>query len=694
MFSNLTPSKHTYSWMAGICFVFGCSILNQARAADSTNALLVKLRSPGQSLQHFAASPGHKIRRRFDQFGWVEVALPPESSSATALANYRARPEVLAVEPDVESPAVTDLPQPTFAPASSPSNLPDDPLFPKQWSLARIGAPLAWLNQTGDSNVVVAVLDSGVNYLHEDLQINLWRNPGEIPDNGIDDDGNGWVDDVFGIDTADAAQNDSDPFDRGLNGYYHGSLIAGIIGATSQNHLGIAGMNWSVRIMAVRTIRGNNTITTSDELEALNYVLMMKRRGVNIRAVNMSYGGLSFSVAERDALAALADSGILLCASAGNSGTDNDITPNYPSSYPLPGIIAVAASDELDHLAAFPFSGSSQYGRTSVDLAAPGLHVISTFGPAPDSYESEFFGTSAATPHVTAAVALLAAANPAATSQEIKAALVESVDVLPAFTNKMVSNGRLNLARAIDHPFIARGPATIARSPTNQSVVLSNRVTFDAIVFGAKPRNVQWSHNDQILTGATNENLILSNVSFDLAGDYALVVSNSLASATSTVARLTVLPLQITNQPHEIAVRSGGTARLSVSVLSPVPVTYQWFFGSQILNGATNQTLNIPKVKLTNDGDYHVIVANRFGTGTSEVARLTVLINPGITVAPISQGVVQGGSATFSVALSGNPLPFGVQWLQGTAAKSSNTVAAFQDASLRPVEVLPRVEQR
>jgi subtilisin family serine protease len=662
----------------------GLSAATPERAFRENGALLIKVRGGNDSPASTRVQTEfqHRIRRRFETFGWQQIDPPPGASMETVAARYRRHADVLAVEPDRTAVAIHDLPALSFTAAgagnvSSPG-LPDDPLFPTQWALAKIGAPVAWLNQTGSSNIVVAVIDTGVNYFHEDLIDNLWRNPDEIPGNGLDDDGNGWVDDIFGVDTASGG-NDSDPFDRGANGYYHGSLIAGIIGAAAGNRRGVAGINWSVRIMAVRAIGANNLITIGNELEALNYVLLMKNRGVNIRAVNMSYGGLPYSLAERDALAALSDAGILLCAAAGNSGTNNDVTPNYPSSHSLPGIIAVAATDEADLLAVFPFSGSSHFGRTNVDLAAPGLHVVSTFGPSTNDYDAQFFGTSAATPHVTGAVALLAAANPYAEPHQIKSALLESVDMVPALTNKLVSHGRLNLARALDHPLIATGPPTIARSPGNQAIVLSNRVDLLAIVYGAKPRELQWYFDGRPLPSATNASLVISSVSFSDEGDYTVVVTNAFGMATGLVARLAVLPLQITNQPAEQVIRTGNTARFSVGVSSPAPVNYHWSFNGMALSNATNASLNLTNVQWSHDGLYSVTVSNQFGRAVSDGARLTVLVNPTITVPPISQSIVQGGDATFSVGMSGNPMPFGVQWLEGTVPRASNTVAAFQD---------------
>jgi len=268
-------------------------------------------------------------------------------------------------------------------------SLPNDSLFSYQWPLdnwgqtggvldADVDAPEAWDVTTGSSGVVVALLDTGVDYLHPDLDGNMWTNPGEIPGNGIDDDGNGYVDDVYGVDTG---EDDSDPMDS----YGHGTHVAGTIAAEGNNGEGVAGINWHARIMAVKGFRPDGYMYTSDELEAMDYILNMKTRGVNIVAVNASYGCYGcFDPAQKAAIEALGTAGIVFAAAAGNDANDNDATyVHYPSSYDSPNLLAVAATDQNDNLAYF-----SNYGATSVDLGAPGLDVLSTYSwnsyyPAP-----------------------------------------------------------------------------------------------------------------------------------------------------------------------------------------------------------------------------------------------------------------------------------------------------------------------
>ena len=284
---------------------------------------------------------------------------------------------------------------------------PNDPQFNRQWGLnntgqavngiagtadADIDAPEAWDHETGVSDTVVAVFDTGVDYTHEDLAANMWINPGEIdnPDDGIDNDGNGYIDDVYGADfavfeSADwTSNNDGDPMDI----FGHGTHVAGIVGAVGDNGKGIAGVNWDVKIMAMKVFSPNGYASDWDELEAIDYVLAQKVNGVNIVAVNASYGHFDGDQNDpmNDAIQQLGAAGIVFCAAAGNETNNNDATPVYPASYDASNIISVAATDQNDVRADF-----SNYGATTVDLAAPGVNIYSTLPGAYTPDPSDFF---------------------------------------------------------------------------------------------------------------------------------------------------------------------------------------------------------------------------------------------------------------------------------------------------------------
>ena len=250
--------------------------------------------------------------------------------------------------------------------------LPNDPRFFKLWGMAKIKAPEAWERSTGSAAVVLAVIDTGVDYAHEDLAGNMWRNPDEIPGNGIDDDNNGFRDDVYGFDFAadNGGGNDSDPMDIDD----HGTHVAGTMAAVGDNGTGVCGINWQARIMALKGFRPDMYIYDSDCIEAIEYAVMMKReRGVNVVAINASFGGDGENALQEEAIAEAGENGIAFVCAAGNDGTDNDASPFYPAGYDLPNIIAVAATGENDALASF-----SNYGAGTVDLAAPGVGILST----------------------------------------------------------------------------------------------------------------------------------------------------------------------------------------------------------------------------------------------------------------------------------------------------------------------------
>ena len=256
-------------------------------------------------------------------------------------------------------------------------SLPDDPLLKSQWCHLNDDNPYsdmdslkAWDVYTGSGDVVLALIDSGVDYNHPDLAANIWNNPGEIAGNGIDDDGNGYIDDIHGIDSGDG---DTNPMD--YDG--HGTHVAGIMGAVGGNGLGVAGVNWQVKIMVLKGFEEKSDgMDTQMELEAIDYLLDMKSRGINIVAVNASYGytGEEDDL-EKEAIEALGQAGILFIAAAGNDESNNDSSwyGHYPSSYDLDNIISVAASDSEGMPAYY-----SNYGETSVDLAAPGDNILST----------------------------------------------------------------------------------------------------------------------------------------------------------------------------------------------------------------------------------------------------------------------------------------------------------------------------
>ena len=295
---------------------------------------------------------------------------------------------------------------------------------------ADIDAEAAWNISTGSSSIVVGVIDTGVDYTHPDLVSNIWTNPGEIAGNGIDDDGNGFVDDVHGF---DFVNNDGDPMDDNN----HGTHVSGTIAAAGNNNLGVTGVNWSSSIMALKFLSADGSGYTSDAVRAVNYATMMRTSyGIDVRVTNNSWGGGSPSTAMEDAIRASGDAGILFVAAAGNDGTDNDASPHYPSNYALDNVLSVAATDASDNLASF-----SNYGQTTVHLAAPGVSILSTIAGGGYAF---FSGTSMATPHVAGVAALAWSVDPDATVAEIRTALLQGTDTLGSLAGKCTTAGRLN----------------------------------------------------------------------------------------------------------------------------------------------------------------------------------------------------------------------------------------------------------
>ncbi|MEW6745825.1 MAG: S8 family peptidase [Planctomycetota bacterium] len=318
------------------------------------------------------------------------------------------------------------------------AGFPNDPSFSLQWGFhqgsdADIDAPEAWDLHTDASPVIVAVIDTGIQWDHPDLAANLWTNADEVPGNGIDDDANGYVDDVHGYDWVNG---DADPFDDNS----HGTHCAGTVGAHTNNGLGVAGTCWRVQLMALKFLSAGGSGTIEDAILAVEYSMM---NGAHLSSNSYGcYCSYSDMQGLYDAVDAAGDAGMLFVAAAGNDNVNNDVWFFYPSSFDLPEVLAVAASDPSDNKAWF-----SNFGPTTVDIAAPGQDIYSTVPGNSYGYKS---GTSMACPHVAGAVALVSSYCPELPLVEVKQILMDSVDLLPSFSGLIVSNGRLNLRRALD----------------------------------------------------------------------------------------------------------------------------------------------------------------------------------------------------------------------------------------------------
>ncbi len=359
-----------------------------------------------------------------------------DNADADAVAaKYSTLPEVEYAEPNYDI-------------ALDDSNLgehvhPQDPRFDEQWALdnhgqddgtegADISAVRAWSVTTGSEKVVVAVIDSGVDYTHSDLANNIWVRPATVPP--YEDRQLGIIQDLHGY---NALENNADPMDE--NG--HGTHCAGIIGAEGGNNLGIAGVNWTVQIMPLKFMNAGGFGNTKDAIEAINYVIDRKEHGVNVRVISASWGSTQKSSALEDIIRKANEAGILFVAASGNASANTDRSPHYPSSYNVPNVISVAALDRNDQLASF-----SNYGPKSVHIAAPGKDILSTW--LNDDYEVHS-GTSMATPVVAGVAALLLAREPNLSVEQLRRRLLDSVDKLDSLKGKVVTGGRINAAKAV-----------------------------------------------------------------------------------------------------------------------------------------------------------------------------------------------------------------------------------------------------
>jgi len=419
----------------------------QAQAAKPSsnyvaNEVIVQYRDGTTEAQHEAARGRVKaerkehLRKQKDGVSKLEVILLNGGDVNSAIAALKSDPNVEFAEPNwiyTHDATSTDTYYTNgslwgmYGASTSPAN---------QYGS---NAASAWAaGSTGSKSVYVGVIDEGIQYNHPDLDAQVWTNPFD-PADGVDNDGNGYVDDVRGW---DFANNDSSIYDGGTRGSLddHGTHVSGTIGAES-NGTGVVGVNWNVTLISGKFL-GRNGGTTANAVKAVDYFNDLKtRHGLNIVATNNSWGGGGYSQALYDAISRANNAGILFIAAAGNSGTDNDTTASYPSNYDLPNVIAVAAIDRTGALTSW-----SQYGARTVDLGAPGAAIYST--TAYNLYES-YSGTSMATPHVTGAAALYASVKPGSTAAQIKNALLSSAVPTASLQGKTVTGGRLDAFAAL-----------------------------------------------------------------------------------------------------------------------------------------------------------------------------------------------------------------------------------------------------
>ncbi len=402
----------------------------------SSNQIVLKTATPEAKTDiiHLGARTGIKVVRAFPQTGILLVDLPPKLSVKAAVENY-------------SKSGLVEFAEPNYVYEADGLKTPDDPKLGQLWGLhnpgdgscaadADIDAPEAWKKTTGSRDFIIAVIDTGIDYRHKDLKRNIWVNEVEKKGlSGIDDDDNGYVDDVYGIDTFNG---DSDPMDD----HYHGTHVAGTIGAAGDNGRGIVGVMWQARIMALKFLDDSGSGFTSDAIEALEYVLDMKKNhGHDIRVTNNSWGGGGASEALKCIIRQLKKEGILFVASAGNAQSNNDVIPHYPSAYRISNIIAVASTDCGDELSWF-----SNWGPTAVDIAAPGSDILSTM---PGNTYGYLSGTSMATPHVSGLAGLIWAQRSDWPWRKVRNKVFNRGDHLSSLEGLIKKERRINANKAV-----------------------------------------------------------------------------------------------------------------------------------------------------------------------------------------------------------------------------------------------------
>lgn len=436
------------AWSAAVALVSVCTLSAPCRAQEVVaDSYLVtyrasQVRAMGAMAARRAEVLGQSVQERTLGAGAGEVtAIRQESAGRMASVSsteYFGRKQIDFCNALVSERSDVASCSPNWVVRASVA--PNDSQYQTLWGMSGtngIAAPQAWDITTGSDDVVVAIIDTGIDYTHPDLAANVWTNPNEIPGNGIDDDGDGVIDDVHGANFSGNGRPAGDPFDDNS----HGTHVAGTIAASGNNGLGVVGVNWRAKILALKFLGANGSGATSGAIQALNYLITLKNRGVNVRIVNNSWGGGGDSAALRDAIERANSAGLLLTVAAGNSGQNIEDVPQYPAAYTTANLIKVAAIDRDGNLAYF-----SNYGGRLVDIAAPGVNILST---VPGNQYASYSGTSMATPHVSGVAALYLSNHPSASLAELKAAVIGGGRDLGSVVGMVASGRTLDAARTV-----------------------------------------------------------------------------------------------------------------------------------------------------------------------------------------------------------------------------------------------------
>ncbi len=463
-----------------ISLLLGMVGIPEAIRADDfrPRQLLVKPRAglnPALRLRQLHAQNQHRVVRQFQRLGgWQLIELQEGESVAEKIRAYKASGLVEFAEPNYRLYAAA---------------LPDDPavLNGSQWALTNIAAPAGWNLIHDASQVIVAVIDSGLRVTHLDLLTNLWTNPGEIAGDNLDNDGDNYIDDIHGF-----ASYYNIAGDRVVGGdvtdtYGHGTHIAGIIGGVGNNGFGGTGVAWRVKLMALKFLNEVGDGSVEDAIACIDYAIA---HGAKI--INASWNGASYSRSLEDAFLAARNAGVLVVTAAGNENRDNDVIPMYPGQFGFDNILVVTANARNESIWKSSSTYGANTGKNSIDLAAPGEDIYST-GIFSDYSFARKNGTSFSTAFVTGAAALLSARFPHLTAAELRQRITESVDVLPAFVGKTRTGGRLNLAKALQTNPAFDLRLAFERSATSSEIIYQRYPLFSPLILESSTNLTTWS---------------------------------------------------------------------------------------------------------------------------------------------------------------------------------------------------------
>jgi subtilisin family serine protease len=586
----------------------------------------------------------------------------------------RALIELLRANPDIE------LVEPNYV--LRLDAIPTDPSFLNLWGLlntgqvlgspglhgADIDAPLAWDVATGTRANVVGVIDTGIDYTHPDLAANIWSAPAafSVTIGGVT------INCAAGTHGFNAITNTCDPMDD----HNHGTHVSGTIGAVGNNAIGITGVNWTASMMGLKFLGSNGTGSTSNAIKAIEFAIQTKAAfqssgGANVRILSNSWGGGGYSQALAEAINRAAEHDVLFVASAGNSSSNNDVSPSYPASYSSANIVAVAATDNRDQRASF-----SSYGATSVDLGAPGVNVLSTIRGGQYAY---YNGTSMAAPHVAGAAALLLSACTLNTAA-LKSALIVAVDPIPSMAGVTTTGGRLNVNNAIRvcPPLTNPVPTITLLSPFRAAIggpTFELTVTGTGFVAGSQARLDGAARHATYVSPTTLTLSILATDIATLGGRSVTIFNGAPGGGTSTASTLTVTPpvgLTVNGTTGSLTVSTGSTVTVQVTngpanswdYLTMVPVgspANHWTGDYRFLNGTTtvpqpgvgDATVSMAAPTLPGTYEVRFLAAGWFTRlATSGVIKVAPP-NPAPTVTAVAPASLPAGSAAFSLTVSG-----------------------------------------